>query len=317
MAPPYAYTPISVEGMMRRCADDFLVDESAAFAPSGEGEHLLLYVEKRGLNTYDVAHDLACSFGVAPTDVGFAGMKDRHAMTRQWFSVHTQRDAPHVEASPAWRILESARHQRKLRRGDLAGNAFRIRVRDLSGDVAVVSERLDVLKRCGAPNYYGEQRFGHDGANVDRAKRWICNRPRPAISAFRRGLHLSTARALLFNAVLAARVSARSWNRLIDGDVALDALPTGPLWGRGRGAARGMAHAIETDAMAAYRDWLDPLEHLGLSQQRRPLVLRPGALEWTIEGSDLELRFDLLPGQYATTLLRELGRLHNAAAWVP
>ncbi len=318
MALPYAYRPLPITGELRRCVDDFLVDESAAFEPSGDGEHLLVRIEKRGVNTYDVMRDLARAFTVAPVDVSFAGMKDRHAVARQWFSVRTPRGAAHVESPRSdWRILETARHRRKLRRGELAGNTFRIRVRDLSGDVDTVSERLDALNRRGAPNYFGEQRFGHDGANVERARQWLCRRPRPSVSPFRKGLHLSTARALLFNAVLGARVSAQNWNQLIDGDVAVEACPTGPLWGRGRSGVTGVAQGFESDATAVYRDWLDPLEHLGLSQERRSLVLQPRAIEWSLERSDLELRFDLLPGQYATTLLRELGSFRNAAVRSP
>jgi tRNA pseudouridine13 synthase len=318
IAPPRAHAKLLVEGVIRRCADDFYVDEQAAFEPNGEGEHLLLRIEKRGLNSVDVANDLARAFAVAPENVSFAGMKDRHAVTRQWFSVCTPRAARSIEAhSEAWRVIESARHRRKLRRGDLAGNAFRIRVHELRADVDALTERLELLRAHGAPNYFGEQRFGHDGANVERARAWICNRPRPAVPAFQKGLHLSTARALLFNAVLGHRVVAGNWDRLIDGDVALDARPTGPLWGRGRPAASGAAMAIETDALAVYREWLDPLEHLGLAQERRALTLLPLRLDWTIDPTVLEMSFELPPGQYATALLREMGTLHNAAAGAP
>lgn len=315
IAPPRAHTRLLVEGVIRRCPDDFRVDERAAFAPSGEGEHLLLRIEKRGLNTNDVAIDLARVFGTAPIDVSFAGMKDRHAVTRQWFSVRTTRDASSIDApASAWRVLESARHQRKLRRGELAGNAFRIRVRDLRGDVDALTARLEALRTHGAPNYFGEQRFGRDGANVDRARHWVCRRPRPVVPPFQKALHLSTARALLFNAVLGQRVVAQNWDRLIDGDVAVDDAPTGPLWGRGRPPAQRAALATETDALNAHREWLEPLEHLGLSQERRALALRPLSLEWRLEQSCLEIDFELPPGQYATALLRELGTLHNAVA---
>ena len=312
IAPPRAYARLSVEGVIRACLDDFRVDEYAVFEPSGEGEHLLLRIEKRGLNTNDVANDLARAFGVVPLDVSFAGMKDRHAVTRQWFSVRTPADASNVDvASSSWRVLESARHARKLRRGDLAGNAFHIRVRDLRGDVDALTERLQLLSTRGAPNYFGEQRFGRESANVERARRWICNRPRPIVLPFQKGLHLSTARALLFNAVLGQRVIAQNWDRLIDGDVAIDAVPTGPLWGRGRPAASGAALAIETDALIAHRQWLDPLEHLGLAQERRIFVLRPNKFEWALDRTQLEVRFDLSPGQFATTLLAEIGALRN------
>ena len=314
IAPPRAHAQLLVEGVIRQSDDDFLVDELAAVEPTGEGEHLLLRIEKRGLNSADVAQDLVRAFGVEPVDVSFAGMKDRHAVTRQWFSVRGPRDGTGLDAQPfPWRVLETARHARKLRRGDLAGNRFRVRVRNLRGDVVAIRERLELLRERGAPNYFAEQRFGRDGANVERARSWVCHRPRANVSAFQRGLHLSTARALLFNAVLGHRVVAGSWDRLIDGDVACDGSPTGPLWGRGRPPASGAALATETHALAALNQWLDPLEHLGLSQQRRILVLRPIDLGWEFDTADLELNFVLAPGQYATALLREIGEFSNAA----
>jgi tRNA pseudouridine13 synthase len=317
IAPPRAHAQLLVEGVVRRCPDDFYVDERPAFEPTGEGEHLLLRIEKKGLNTNDVAMHLARAFAVSPTDVSFAGMKDRHAVTRQWFSVRTPRDAGALTPAAGWRVIESARHARKLRRGDLLGNAFGIRVRDLKGDQDALAQRLDVLRTNGAPNYFGEQRFGRNGANVDRAKAWVCRRPRPAVPAFEKGLHLSTARALLFNAVLGHRVAARNWDRLIAGDVSIDGAPTGPLWGRGRPAAQDDALEIETEALVTYREWLDPLEHLGLAQERRVLALRPKHFEWSIDSDRLDLSFELGAGQFATALLRELGALHNEAAVAP
>lgn len=311
--PPLAYTPLPVEGVTRSCPDDFFVDERAAFEPSQDGEHLLLRIEKRGANTNDVATELARLYAVSPRDVSFAGMKDRHAVTRQWFSVLTPL-ASVPTPSTHWRVLEHARHPRKLRRGELAGNAFCIRVRGIRGDVQGLSDRIAMLRDAGVPNYFGEQRFGRDAGNVERARAWICRRPRASVPAFQKGLHLSTARALLFNAVLARRVEAGNWNRLIEGDVPLDGSPTGPLWGRGRPQAHDAALDLEMAALADYGEWLDPLEHLGLTQERRRFVSRPLQLEAAIDDCTLELRFELPPGHYATALLREIGTFRNSAA---
>ncbi len=313
IVPPLAYTPLPVEGVIRSCPDDFFVDERAAFEPSHEGEHLLLRIEKRGANTNDVATELAHLYEVSPRDVSFAGMKDRHAVTRQWFSVLTP-SAVLPPPAANWRVLQHTRHQRKLRRGELAGNTFCIRVRGLHGDVQGLSDRIATLQDAGAPNYFGEQRFGRNAGNVERAHAWVCHRPRPSVPAFQKGLHLSTARALLFNAVLARRVEAGNWNRLIDGDAPLDGVPTGPLWGRGRTQVRDAALDLETAALTEYREWLDPLEHLGLTQERRGFVLRPFQLEAAVDGCTLELRFELPPGHYATALLREIGTFRNCAA---
>jgi tRNA pseudouridine13 synthase len=304
---PRAYGGPLVEGVVRSEPADFCVDEIPSIVPSGDGEHLWLRVEKVGVNTHRVAADLARAFGVESVDVSYAGMKDRHAIARQWFSVRTPRAVPIEFVSDGWRVVEARRHARKLRRGELAGNAFRIRVRRIVGDRAGIAARVAPLAARGVPNYFGEQRFGRD--NVERARGWVCRRPRPPVSALQKGLHLSTARALLFNAVLGRRVSDSTWDRCIDGDVEIDGAPTGPLWGRGRPATTGRAREVEVDALAPYREWLDPLEHLGLVQERRATVARPRGLHVHAIGDDLELVFELAAGQYATAVLRELGDL--------
>jgi len=313
--PPRAFAPLPVNGVIRSSACDFVVEERSQMAEADGGEHLLLWIEKQYVNTQRVAVELARSFAVADVDVAFAGMKDRHALTRQWFSVRTARTpAPDSVAGAGWRVLDARRGARKLRRGGLDGNAFRIRIRQLTGDVTALSERLSRLAEVGVPNYFGEQRFGHDGANIERARAWICRRPRPRVSAFQKGLHLSTARALLFNTVLAARVTSNNWATLLDGDVpATDDAPTGPLWGRGRPATRGCAAALETRALAPLQHWLEPMEHLGLRQERRACVARPGVLSWSLDGDVLEIEFELSAGQYATALMRELSNWRNAA----
>jgi len=309
---PRAYAGPLVEGVIRGEPADFRVDELPSIVPSGAGEHLWLRIEKTGVNTHRVAAELARAFGVDLVDVSYAGMKDRHAIARQWFSVRTPRDAAHDVESDHWRVIDAQRHARKLRRGELAGNAFRIRIRDVDGDRAALDARFAVLRARGVPNYFGEQRFGRD--NVERARAWVCRRPRPSVSPLQKGLHLSTARALLFNAVLAQRVSDSTWDRTIDGDVEAADAPTGPLWGRGRPAATGRARRVEDDALAPYREWLDPLEHLGLAQERRTFVARPRDLRVASDGDVLELAFELPAGQYATAVLREIGNTCDAGA---
>jgi tRNA pseudouridine13 synthase len=310
---PHAYLPLPSAGVIRRCPEDFVVEELAAHDSDEAGEHLLLSIEKNGVNSQHVATELARLFAVPPIDVSFAGMKDRHAVTRQWFSVRTPRSAVDVQAGAGWRIVGSQRARQKLRRGDLAGNRFSIRIRELRADRRGLVERLAVLRDGGVPNYFGEQRFGKGGANLERARAWISQRPRAPVSAFQKGLHLSTVRAALFNAVLAERVAGGTWRTLLDGDVADGGTPTGPLWGRGRRATSGCAAHCEDRALAPYADWLGPMEHLGLMQERRSLVCRPLDLAWSVGDTTLELEFALARGQYATVVLRELGAWCNAA----
>jgi tRNA pseudouridine13 synthase len=310
---PRAFAPLAVSGVVRANPDDFVVDERAVHAED-HGEHLLLRIEKRDCTTPQVAAALAVAFGVEPVDVSYAGMKDRHAVTRQWFSIRTPASPRSGVGGAGWRILESRRRPTKLRRGDLAGNAFSIRLRAISGDVGQLAQRIATLSARGVPNYFGEQRFGRCAGNIERARFWLtARRPRPQITAFQRGLHLSTARALLFNAVLAARVTADSWGLPLAGDVLIDGVPTAPLWGRGRSESRGDAAAVEQAVLAPYCDWLAPLEHVGLRQQRRPLVALPGGLRCAMDGDTLQLDFELAAGQYATALLRELGDWRNTA----
>lgn len=303
---PSALPRLSIEGIARSRIDDFEVDEDLGFVPTGDGEHLYLRIEKRGLNTITVARTLADAAGVTLADVGFAGLKDRRAVARQWFSVPSKGPVAFRDANDA-RLLEQTRHARKLRRGQHAGNCFRLVLRRVQGSTPLIEERLAALRDGGVPNYFGPQRFGRDGSNIDAAWAWLGRRPRPRLRPYMKSIYFSTARALLFNAVLAERVRQGNWNSAVDGDVLEADIPTGPLWGRGRSPARSVSAAIETAALTPLRDWLDPLEHVGLNQQRRALAVRPRDLAWVWDGSALCLSFVLPPGSYATSLLAEIG----------
>jgi tRNA pseudouridine13 synthase len=303
---PHALDRLAIAGTIRAEDEDFEVDEVLDFAPAGEGEHLLLQIEKRGRNTEAIAHELARAFALERVAVSFAGRKDRHAVARQWFSVHTSLDGPSA-VPPGCRILATTRHARKLRRGEIAANRFTIRLRALRGDLAGFDHRLGQLTDTLVPNYFGEQRFGHDGANVARARAYLCSGARRRVDAFSRGLHISVARAFVFNTVLAHRIELNCWRQSLPGDVAIDDVPTGPLWGRGRSVVTGCAAVVENDALAAVAEWLAPLEHVGLQQARRRLGLRVRDCQSQRTGDTAELSFTLDSGEYATAVLRELG----------
>lgn len=312
---PSAYPRLSIAGVMRDRPEDFAVDEQLGFQPTGEGEHLFLRVQKRNLNTITVAGALAEAAGVSPAAVGYAGLKDRHAVTVQWFSVTTPLCQLSLPADLQARILVQTRHARKLRRGQIDHNAFCIRLRGVQGALDEIEARLAVLRSDGVPNYFGVQRFGRDGSNIDGAWSWLSRRPRRRLSAFKRGLYLSTARSLLFNAVLAERVRRGNWNVVIDGDVLDQGCPTGPLWGRGRSATKGASAVLEAQSLVPFGQWLEPLEHIGLAQQRRALVALPANLVWHWEQDQdaLRLEFSLCSGSYATSVVEELGRFAVAA----
>ncbi|VXB81089.1 pseudoruidine synthase [Luteimonas sp. 9C] len=345
---PTAHGAPVLSAKIRQHPSDFRVDEIDGFEASGAGEHLLLTIEKTGMNTAFVARLLAQWADVDGRAVGYAGLKDRHALTTQRFSVQLPgRDAPDIAALEALasghgqslRVLAQARHSRKLPRGALAGNRFVLTLRDVVGDAAAIDARLETIAACGVPNYFGEQRFGHDGGNIDKALRMFAA-PRRRMDREQRAMLLSAARSALFNRVLAARVDAGDWDTGLDGEVwmldgsrsvfgpepantelaartaAHDIHPTAPLWGRGPLRSTGLALARETAALADAQALAlrDGLETAGLSQERRATRLRPGGLEWTWPSADrLQLAFVLPAGCYATAVLAELGTIGNAA----
>jgi tRNA pseudouridine13 synthase len=329
---PRAFGEVSARGRLRVEPADFQVEEIPAFAPDGEGEHVLLWVRKTGANTEWVARRLAAHACVPGAAVSYAGLKDRHAVTSQWFSVHLGR-APEPDWAglevPGVEILARHRHRRKLRRGALSGNRFRIRARDLCGDPGLLDARLEQVRARGVPNYFGEQRFGHDDGNL-RAARALFAGNAGRVPRHLRGLWLSAARSQIFNEVLAMRVERGEWDCPLAGDRlqlagshshflaetldevligrarAFDLDPTGPLWGDGELPTRGDPAALERGVAERFADWAAGLAAAGLRQERRALRLRVLELTAEREGDDLVLAFALPAGAYATAVLREL-----------
>ena len=301
----HAYPLLEGSAALKAEPEDFVVVEAfdeASF--SGEGEHVCLQIRKRQQNTRWIAAALATVAGVAERDIGFCGMKDRRAVTTQWFSVaHGDEWTMPPLAIPDCEVLQVVRHQRKLRRGSHRGNGFVIRLRNVSAsiDVNVLDERLALIAKKGVPNYFGEQRFGIAGQNLVEADRML-SRGRLRKAGGRQGIYLSAARSYLFNKVLSERVRQQNWSQ----KMADESTPQGPLWGRGRNSSKGELAELEAQVLADHQPWCNALEHLGLSQQRRDLLLVPGQFEWHWQGRDLCLSFNLPVGTYATTVLREL-----------
>lgn len=318
----------------RASPEDFVVEELPGFEPAGQGEHLLLTIEKRGMNTAFAAGLLARWAGIGEVGVGYAGLKDRHAVTRQRFSVHLpKRVAPDLAALEAQglRVLDSHWHSRKLPRGALRGNRFSLVLREVAGEAAAIDARLAAIAARGFPNYFGEQRFGRDGGNVEAARRMFAG---ARVRREQRSIYLSAARSAIFNAVLAARIGAGDWATGREGEVwmlegsqsvfgpepadealaaraaRLDIHPTGPLWGQGELRSGGACRALELAAAEPFADLRAGLEAAGLKQERRALRVRAGDLAWRWQAPDvLVLEFSLPPGAYATGLLAELGEV--------
>ncbi|MDD1621915.1 MAG: tRNA pseudouridine(13) synthase TruD [Methylococcaceae bacterium] len=328
---PYAYGGPSAPGVMKAEPDDFIVEEFLSFVPEGSGEHVFLHIEKVGENTEYVARLLARHAGVRQRDVSYAGMKDRHGRTRQWFSVwlpgKEDPDWSGVE-SETLKILETLRHARKLKRGVLAGNRFTLVIRNWQGDHDIAERQLQQIKDHGFPNYFGEQRFGHQGRNLENALVMFRGK---RVKPEQRSIYLSAARSYLFNLILAERVTSQTWNTALPGDVfkldqtnshfhaelidqALverletgDIHPTGSLWGKGDSGVTGEALALEEQIIAEHRELADGLLKADLEADRRALRVMPENLAWVFEADGvLCLSFGLPAGSYATALLREI-----------
>jgi tRNA pseudouridine13 synthase len=318
---------------MRLSCEDFQVTELLGFEPQGDGEHDFLWIEKEGQNTVWVAGLLAKFAGIREADVGFAGLKDRRAVTCQWFSVRRPGGA-----KPDWngfcaegvRILETARHGRKLRRGAHRANRFRIVLRDLPGHAPALAAKLTLMREQGVPNYFGEQRFGHEGRNLRLAEKLFAGRRLPRNQ---RSMALSAARSYLFNLLLEQRVCDGTWNRLLPGDLAnldgsgsvfavdtvddelearadqLDLHPTGPLWGDGGTQVSGDMASLEQSVIERHAELARGLESQRVEQSRRALRMRATELTWHApDERTLSLEFTLGRGSFATALLRELVR---------
>lgn len=286
---------------LKRFAEDFVVDELWQPEFSGDGEHLYLLVEKVGQNTAWVGQQLARAFGTAKRDVGYSGLKDRQAVTRQWFSLVVPVERAQIEPEiEGVKILQRGRHSHKLRRGTHSGNRFVIRLRDLQGDQHLLEDRLVALSEQGFPNYFGAQRFGRGGNNLRTgmqlsARRQLVKHPK-------RGIYLSAMRSALFNGVLAEQIRAGNWPDIIASEIQA----TGPMWGRGRPLAAEIGADVESQYVSGHAELCDILEHGGLSQERRPLNQKCIDFSYSLEGTDLVLGFELPPGSYATVLIDEL-----------
>lgn len=325
----YLYGKPNAKADLRTQNSDFLVQEILPFAPTGEGEHHLLHIRKDGLNTVEVAKMLSSFAHVHPKEVTYAGQKDKNAVTEQWFGVRI----PGKE-TPDWQkmnseqltLLSASRHGKKLRIGALAGNRFTLILRNVSAVEDVVA-RLEKIAQIGVPNYFGEQRFGHDGKNILFGRQMFTGRK--VKDRKKRSIYLSAVRSNLFNLATSARLAAHGaatlagdcvmlagsksyfiaehWDetlveRLNDKDIQLSA----PLWGRGEPLAQTEAAEIEAAALAEYSVDRDGLEQAGLNQERRTLLLEPQHLQYQVDDNTITLKFALPSGSYATSVLREL-----------
>ena len=326
----FLYGAPTCSAQIRTNNEDFQVTELSAFDPDGEGEHFYFNIEKNGENTDWVAQQLASYFAVTSKEIGYAGKKDRHAITQQWFSVclpgvkNISIEAFNTESI---KVLEVKKHSRKLRTGALKGNKFSLVLRNVSDD-KYFAQRLALIEQ-GVPNYFGEQRFGINGANLQRGIALLKDEFKER-NRTKKGLYISAVRSWIFNHVLSQRIEQGHWLKIMPGDVVMldgskshfqvddivaltermqrqDLHLTGPLWGRGRSLVGEEAQRWENELLEPYTDIAERLEHRGLSQDRRSLRLLPKQLTSVcIAPGVWEVSFELPPGSFATSVLREL-----------
>ncbi len=342
LAPTFITDPRPT-GLIKASSQDFLVEEILGIELDNEGEHLLLLIRKCQLNTEDVARELKKLCNAADVDVSYSGLKDKNAVTEQWFSVRTPQDGSQLPQAVGcltemvecgWGVVEWHRHTRKLRRGSHRRNRFSVRLRNLQGSngesaAEQVAERVEVLGREGFPNYFGAQRFGRGGANLQKAQQHFQN-PRRKITRTQKGYCLSAARSALFNRVCAARIGEQNYATPQAGEAmvmqgsnsyfvndgsadvitrceALDIHPSGPLWGRGKPLCEDPYASREAAWLEECNDFMQGLEQAGLKQERRALRAVAHELHCEIEDSNtVMLRFELDKSVYATTLVQEL-----------
>jgi tRNA pseudouridine13 synthase len=332
----------TLAGKIRSKPEDFQVDEIQQFTPSGVGEHVWLQIKKTNENTDWVAGLLAKIAGVPRRDVSYAGMKDRIAVTTQWFSVQMPgREAPDWQANlpDSIQLIDEKRHDRKLKRGALEGNQFKLIVRGFEAEEKQLEEAVSKIIEQGVPNYFGAQRFGHFNAehgcgnNIVKAQQWF-ERGYKLKDRNQRSIYLSAARSWIFNHILSIRVKDGTWNQAIEGDVFMldgskscfyesvdeviiqrvrgqDIHPSGALWGRGNLSTKGDVAELEKSLGNQFAVLSSGLERNGLKQERKSLRLAVKNLRYEIiESGKVCLEFSLPAGAYATSVLAEIGELN-------
>lgn len=320
-------------GLIKANPEDFIVLEDLGFQPDGEGEHLLVRVRKSGCNTAFVAENLARFAGLHARAVSYAGLKDRHAVTEQWFCLHLPgKETPDLSTFQleGCEVLESARQKRKLRIGSLKGNAFTLVLRHIS-DRQQVEARLQQIAALGVPNYFGTQRFGRGGNNLVQARRWARDEIQVKERS-KRSFYLSAARSALFNWVASARLSQQLTQQVLVGDALQlagrgswfvaqqeelpslqlrlesgELLVTAPLPGDGEPGTQEEALAFEQECIAAHPELCSLLQRERLEPARRAILLKPQQMSWNWwDDVTLELSFWLPAGSFATSVVREI-----------
>lgn len=352
---PLPWQPPILHADFKSTPNDFIVTEILDIEHSGNGEHLWLHITKINLNTTYVVKLLANWAGVPMRDVGYSGLKDRHAITHQWFSIRLPTKAipktslesfakAYLNDDESFILNHLIWHSRKLNRGTHKYNHFAIRLRHLNGDINTIDETLERIKSGGVPNYFGEQRFGIDGKNLDKAHSFfesqlMSDQPYRPHKKFaeKDGLMISAARSALFNAMLGKRVADGTWNQALLGDVfnlegtgsifqnmptddvktrikQCDIHPTAPLIGIGDRRDCGSVRMLYDTLLNHHHNQTlyQGLIKIGAKLAYRPLRLMVYDLTWNRSGDDLYLEFRLPKGAFATVVISMIAQEYQS-----
>jgi len=333
----YLHGKPASEGLLRCEPQDFKVFELLPFSPSGEGEHVYLYIRKTLANTIAVARQLAKYFGVKEHAVTYAGLKDKFAVTEQWFGVHLpgkQQFTAEDILLEGIEVLACQRHNKKLKIGNLIGNRFELVLRDVT-NLEDIEQRWQKVQQSGVPNYFGEQRFGFSGRNIDMANKMFAGQK--VKDKKKRGIYLSAARSQIFNQVVSHRVSNDQFDQIEIGDVCMlagtqsifdvenvddvlvnrlaeyDIDLTAPMWGAGELRTQAAIQEFEQATASQFLALCEGLEAFGLKQERRRIRLCMTHGKISFQDNTVKLSFMLPAGAYATTILRELINYQDAS----
>ena len=327
-------TPPKQTALLKAECADFVVKEQLGYDMSGDGEFVAVKVRKTDCNTLFVGEQLAKFAGISARNMSYAGLKDRKAVTEQWFSLQMP-GQPTPDFSQfsleGVEILNVTRHQRKIRIGSLQGNHFEILLRNAE-ETDELKVRLDFLAKNGFPNYFTEQRFGRDGNNLTQALRWA-NGEIKVKDRHKRSFYLSAARSEIFNLIVSKRMELNLAQQILVGDVLQlngshswfvvdesedlaqlqqrlaqqDVLLTAPLIGEEEKSAVDFEHEI----FAQHQALFDLMRQERMKAARRPILMQPQQFQWQFEPNGLRLQFALPAGSYATALIRELVNIEN------
>ncbi len=272
------------EDTFRTQPEDFVVDEIPAYLPGGSGEHLYVTFTKTNLTTEEAVRAIARHLGVDARGAGYAGMKDKRAITTQTasfpFPLARDGEAPFADARlPGIEIGDVKRHGNKLKPGHLLGNRFRITLRDVqAADAPAILAAMERAFGEGVPNAFGPQRFGRDGDNPTRALAWLAGKDRGPRDRRDQRFLFSSLQSLMFNEVLKRRVADGTWSTIVLGDIAkkkegalfvvreddlADAVArgarrevsaTGPMFGASMSWPEGSVRALELNVLHGFMD---------------------------------------------------------------